>query len=187
MSKQNSTGAYIARLTLILFLITAVVALLLGAVNAITKDRIAALNAQKTADSIRTVLESDAEPEAVTDFRDDTGLVTAVYHMGEDGYAVEIVVGGSQGDIDMMVGVDAQGAVSGISFISMSETSGLGAVAAQNSAKGEAFRSQFTGKTGSVAVTKDGGDIDALTGATITSRAVANGVNAALGCVANFS
>ena len=95
MSKQNSTGAYIARLTLILFLITAVVALLLGAVNAITKDRIAALNAQKTADSIRTVLESDAEPEAVTDFRDDTGLVTAVYRMGEDGYAVEIVVGGS--------------------------------------------------------------------------------------------
>ena len=75
MSKQNSTGAYIARLTLILFLITAVVALLLGAVNAITKDRIAALNDQKTADSIRTVLESDAEPEAVTDFRDDTGLV----------------------------------------------------------------------------------------------------------------
>ena len=56
MSKQNSTGAYIARLTLILFLITAVVALLLGAVNAITKDRIAALNAQKTADSIRTAV-----------------------------------------------------------------------------------------------------------------------------------
>ena len=95
--------------------------------------------------------------------------------------------GGSQGDITMMVGVDADGAVSGISFIKMSETSGLGAVAAQDNTKGEAFRSQFVGKTGTVAVTKDGGEIDSLTGATVTSRAVSTGVTAALACVANFS
>jgi len=63
----------------------------------------------------------------------------------------------------------------------MSETSGLGANAAK-----ESFRSQFAGKSGSVAVTKDGGDIDALTGATITSRAVASGVNSALAAVAEL-
>ena len=186
MTKQSS-AAYVLKLTVILFLITAVVAVLLGGVNAITKDRIAALNEKKTAEAIRAVLDSEASPEAVTDYTDGTGLVTAVYKMGDDGYAVQIVVGGSQGDITMMVGVDAGGAVSGISFISMSETSGLGAVAAQNSSKGGAFRAQFVGKTGSVAVTKDGGGIDSLTGATVTSRAVATGVSAALACIANFS
>ena len=186
MTKQ-SPAAYVLKLTVILFLITAVVAVLLGGVNAITKDRIAAINEEKTAKAIRAVLDSDASPEAVTGYTDETGLVTAVYQMGNDGYAVQIVVGGSQGDITMMVGVDADGTVSGISFIKMSETSGLGAVAAQDNTKGEAFRSQFVGKTGTVAVTKDGGEIDSLTGATVTSRAVSTGVTAALACVANFS
>ena len=186
MTKQSS-AAYVLKLTVILFLITAVVAVLLGGVNAITKDRIAAINEEKTAKAIRAVLDSEASPEAVTGYTDETGLVTAVYQMGDDGCAVEIVVGGSQGDITMMVGVDADGAVSGISFIKMSETSGLGAVAAQDNTKGEAFRSQFVGKTGTVAVTKDGGEIDSLTGATVTSRAVSTGVTAALACVANFS
>lgn len=187
MKKEASTAAYLLKLTGILFAITAVVALLLGAVNAVTADRIAALQAEKTAEAIRTVLPSDAEPEELTAYEDGTGLVTAVYRMGGDGYAIELVVGGSQGDIDMMVGVGSDGAVSGISFISMSETSGLGAVAAQDSEKGRAFRGQFVGKTGSVAVTKDGGDIDSLTGATVTSRAVAEAVSAALACAANLS
>ena len=186
MTRQSS-AAYVVKLTVILFLITAVVAVLLGGVNSITKDRIAVLNEEKTAEAIRAVLDSEATPEAVTGYTDGTGLVTAVYRMGSDGYAVQIVVGGSQGDITMMVGIDADGAVSGVSFIKMSETSGLGAVAAQNSSKGEAFRAQFVGKTGSVAVTKDGGEIDSLTGATVTSRAVATGVSAALACVAGFS
>ncbi|MDR0818880.1 MAG: FMN-binding protein, partial [Oscillospiraceae bacterium] len=53
--------------------------------------------------------------------------------------------------------------------------SGLGMVA-----NDEDWRSQFIGKSGTLAVTKDGGDIDAITGATITSRAVTAGVNAAV-------
>jgi electron transport complex protein RnfG len=47
-------------------------------------------------------------------------------------------------------------------------------------ANDEDWRSQFIGKSGTLAVTKDGGDIDAITGATITSRAVTAGVNAAV-------
>ena len=108
----------------------------------------------------------------------------ALYKVGEDGFAVKVLVGGSQADLEMMVGIAADGTVSGVSFISMSETPGLGAVAAQNSEKGQAFRDQFIGAAGSVAVTKDGGTIDSLTGATVTSRAVATGVNAALACAA---
>ena len=88
---------------------------------------------------------------------------------------VEVTPSGFGGTIDMVVGVDMTGAVTGVSIISMSETSGLGANASKDS-----FRSQFVGKSGTLAVSKDGGEIDALTGATITSRAVTSGVNTAL-------
>ena len=63
----------------------------------------------------------------------------------------------------------------------MSETSGLGTNASK-----EDWRAQFVGQSGSVAVTKDGGQINAITGATITSRAVSTGVNAALDAVASL-
>lgn len=182
--KQESNTAYVLRLSAILLAITLAVALLLGAVNALTAGPIAAHNEQKTQEAIGIVLPSAAIAEKV-DFTDATGLITDCWVCGEDGYAVKLTVGGSQADITMMVGVKANGEVSGISFISMSETSGLGAVAAQNSSKGEAFRSQFIGTSGLLAVNKDGGQIDALTGATVTSRAVVKGVNAALACTPN--
>ena len=86
----------------------------------------------------------------------------------------------------MMVGVDHDGKVLGISIVSHTETSGLGAVAAASTSAGESFRGQFVGMSGSVSVTKDGGEVDSLTGATITSRAVCTGVNAALACAANL-
>ena len=68
----------------------------------------------------------------------------------------------------------------------MVDIAGLGAEAASQGAAGTAFRSQFAGMSGTVSVTKDGGAVDAITGATITSRAVCAGVNAALSCVANM-
>jgi len=74
--------------------------------------------------------------------------------------------------------VSSDGTVSGVSIIKMSETSGLGANASK-----ESFRAQFVGQSGTLAVSKDGGSIDALTGATITSRAVTSGVNSALEAV----
>lgn len=75
----------------------------------------------------------------------------------------------------MMVGVDNDGKVTGISIISHTETAGLGATAAADTDAGRAFRDQFIGMSGTVSVTKDGGEVDALTGATITSRAVCTG------------
>ena len=65
-------------------------------------------------------------------------------------------------------------------------TAGLGAVADANTPKGIAFREQFIGTSGSGSVTKDGGTLDAITGAPITSRAICVGVNAALDCVAGL-
>ena len=73
----------------------------------------------------------------------------------------------------MAVGVDTDLKITGISIIKHAETAGLGAVAASTNDKGVAFRSQFVGEDKNVAITKAGGNINAITGATITSRAVA--------------
>ena len=177
--KKQSNVAYILRISLTLLVITAVVAALLAGVNYITAPIIAAANEAKTQEAINAVLPGGGQPAA---FTDDTGLVTNVYE-SETGYAVQVTPSGFDGEIDMMVGIDKDGKVLGISIISHTETAGLGAVAAANNAKGEAFRNQFVDMSGSVAVTKDGGQVDAITGATITSRAICDGINAALACV----
>lgn len=180
--KVESTSKYVARLALTLLLITAVVAVVLAGVNTITAPRIAAINEQKTQAAIEAVLPGGG---AEIPFTDDSGLVVTVYE-GENGYAVEVAPAGFGGAVDMMVGVDPEGNVLGISIISQTETAGLGAAAAASTSAGEAFRDQFVGMNGTIAVAKDGGTVDAITGATITSRAVCTGVNAALACVANF-
>ena len=180
--KTESNVAYIARLTITLLLITAVVAAALAAVNSVTAPKIQAINEQKTQTAIEAVLPGGGEEIA---FTDDTGLVSTVYK-GQSGYAVEVTPSGFNGTVTMMVGVDNTGKVLGISVVNHTETAGLGAEAASQGAAGTAFRSQFTGMSGSVSVTKDGGQVDALTGATITSRAVCTGVNAALNAVAKL-
>ena len=182
--KTESTVMYILRLTITLLLITSVVAAALAGVNAVTAPKIAELKAAKTQKAIETVLPGGYENE-ITDYADATGLVSKVYS-GTNGYAFEVTPGGFDNTITMMVGVDNDGKVLGISVVSHTETAGLGAVAAAATSAGEAFRGQFVGKSGSVSVSKDGGEIDAITGATITSRAVCAGVNAALACAANL-
>ena len=180
--KTESTVKYVLRLALTLLAITAVVAAVLAGVNSITAPAIAELNAQKTQAAIELVLPGGGEEMA--DFPA-VALVSKVY-AGDAGYAVEVTPGGFDNTITMMVGVDNQGKVLGISVIKHTETAGLGAVAAAGTPAGENFRGQFVGASGSVSVTKDGGTMDAITGATITSRAICAGVNAALECVANM-
>lgn len=182
--KTQSNVAYILRLALTLLVITAVVAVALAGVNSITAPKIEQLNAEKTQQAIGAVLPGGFDTQ-ITDYTDDTGLVTNVYS-GANGYAFEVTPAGFDNTITMMVGVDHDGKVLGISIVSHTETSGLGAVAAASTSAGESFRGQFVGMSGSVSVTKDGGEVDALTGATITSRAVCTGVNAALACAANL-
>lgn len=178
MKKQSNIG-YILRISLTLLLITSVVAALLAGVNMITAPIIASSNEAKTQQAIEAVLPGGGQP---IPFTDSTGMVQEVY--GSDtGYAVQVAPSGFDGEIVMMVGIDKEGQVLGVSIISHTETAGLGAVAAADNAKGEAFRDQFIGMSGPLAVTKDGGQVDAITGATITSRAVTDGINAALACV----
>lgn len=173
----------------ILCAITLVVALALGAVNAVTAGPIAEQNAQKIKDSLENVMPG-AESEQIdvpegttvtTETKNATSVtILSVYKMTKDGadagYCVEVGPTGFGGAVDTMVGIDSDGKVTGISVISASsETPGLGARSTEPE-----FQAQFAGQVGTeVAVAKDGGSIDALTGATITSRAVSEGVVAA--------
>lgn len=181
--KQESTLKYVLRLALTLLAITAVVACCLAAVNGITEPRIKAYKEAKAQRAVEAVLPGGGEE--VKDFTDESGLVSKVY-ASSDGYAVEVNPSGFNGPITMMVGVSKDGQVLGISIVSQTETAGLGAVAAAKTTAGESFRSQYVGKSGTLAVKKDGGEIDALTGATITSRGITEGVNAALACAAGL-
>ncbi len=184
MKENESIVMYVLRLAGTLFLITAVVAACLAGVNAITAPKIAELKEAKLQEAIAAVLPGGFDTQ-VENFTDESGIVSKVYQ-GANGYAVEVGPGGFDNTITMMVGVDYEGKVLGISIVSHTETAGLGAVAAANTSAGESFRGQFVGTSGVLAVTKDGGTVDSITGATITSRAVTAGVNAALACVATL-
>ncbi len=170
----------ILRLTLTLFLITAVVAAALAGINAVTAPKIAALKAQKTADAIAAVL--PGESKELESFTDDTGLVQKVWQ-SEAGYAVQVAPSGFGGQVVVMVGVANDGKVLGIDVISHAETAGLGDTAAADNAKGNAFRVQFSENDAPFTV---GENIEAITSATITSKAVTSGVNAAVECVKNM-
>ena len=180
---MKSTPVYILRLALTLLVITSVVAAALAGVDAVTAPKIAAITAQKTQDAIAAVLPGGGEQ--LDSFTDETGLVQAVY-ASDTGYAIEVTPAGFDGQITMMVGISREGKVLGIDIISHTETAGLGAVAAAKTSAGERFREQFAGADSALAVSKDGGTIDAITSATITSRAVTAGVNAALACAAKL-
>ena len=173
----------IVKLGLILFAVSAIVALCLGLVNGITAERIEAIATEKRNTAMQAVLPADDYPEV--EYTGTDSRVDAIYKAGDKGYVVQCTVGGSQGTITMVTGVANDGTVTGISVLDHGETPGLGAIAGAAGEKGDAFRGQFAGLT-SAAVTKDGGTVEALTGATVTSRAICTGVNAALDCVANL-
>ena len=184
MKQNESMAMYVLRLAGTLLLICAVTAGLLAGVNSITAPIIDDLNAAKTQEAISAVLPGGFDTE-IADYADASGIVSKVYQ-GANGYAVEVGPGGFDNTITMMVGIDNEGKVLGISVVNHAETAGLGAVADADTPKGIAFREQFIGASGSVSVSKDGGAIEAITGATITSRAICAGVNAALDCVAGL-
>ena len=170
------------RLAVILFAFAAVVAVFLGLINFITHERIDTYKAEKSAAAMQAVLPAaEYSPVEGHDSIEKLDLVREVYAAGDRGWVVMVSPSGFGGEIDMAVGVDTDGTVTGISIIDMSETSGLGANAGR-----ESFRSQFAGQSGLVALSKEGGEIDALTGATVTSSAVVRGVNAALAAAAEL-
>lgn len=187
-------GKFILKVAGTLTAISLVVAALLGATNALTEDKIAAINKANTEVALAAVVSSpDCEfppieeiPQAAIDAaKTQSGKLTEAYRVvvnGEDaGYAFKIVAGGSQGDIEMIVGVDADLAVTGVSIVDNAETSGIGSKVMDNmpTAKGVGVLDQFVGMSGAGSLSV-GSNVDAISGATVSSKGVTKGVNTAL-------
>lgn len=182
--KTQNTALYILRLAVTLLIITALAAAALAGINMITKDKISENKLLKTQAALAEVLPGAVDMSVVDN---GSGIVQAVYAPAAaspvQGYAVQVTpTSGFAGGITMMVGIDAEGRVCGISIVTHAETPGLGAVADAATPAGEAFRDSFVGLSGKLTVN----DIDAISGATITSKAVIDGVNAALEYIAKL-
>ena len=170
-----------------------VVAALLGGVNAVTADRIAAINKANTEASLAAVAaaaDSTFEQIDVTDAMAAAASaqgakVTEAYEVkagGETvGHAFKVVASGSQGSIEMIVGTNADNAVTGVSIVSNKETAGIGSKVMDNNAlpSGTGVLDQFIGKSGAGTLTV-GKNVDAISGATVSSKGVTKGVNGAL-------
>ena len=179
--KTESTLMYVLRLTFTLLIITSLVAVALAGINMVTAPIIADANEAKTQQAVNEVLPGGGN---AIEFTDESGLISEVYE-SETGYAIKVAPNGFGGAIEMMVGVSKDGNVLGISIIKHAETPSLGAVAADKGSNGQSFRDSFIGLSGEVKVSKEGGEADTISGATITSKAVADGVNIALNWAAN--
>ena len=182
-------GKDMFKLGLNLLIISAVAALLLALTNSVTASTIAQRNEQANAEARKLVLESAQDFEQVKDVKTDNskGVEVSEIYEAKDasgntvGYTLKVLPSGYGGTIELMVGIDsANGQVSGINIVSNSETAGLGAKATNPE-----FSDQYKGKPlEELSVLKNGtpGDteIKAISGATITSTAVTNGVDAAI-------
>ena len=193
--KVDMDPKYIVKLTVTLFATCVVVAGLLGLVNMVTEGPIADINKANTETAMKAVV-SDPDNTSFSETLEITGDMTAAassagasvteaYEVqvggAPAGYALKIVSSGSQGNIEMMVGVDGEGTVTGVSIVKNSETSGIGSRVMENE---NGVLDQFIGKSAADGTLVVGKNVDAISGATVSSRGVTTGVNGALAVAA---
>ena len=172
-------------MTLVLTGITVICVGILAMVNEVTKAPIAAANAKTLSDAVSAVVpgfDNDPIAEKKTEVID--GVEFTIYPAtkgGESiGAAVESTAMGFGGDLTILVGFNKEGKINDYSLLNHAETPGLGAKADTWFKSGN--KGDITGKSpkdGALTVSKDGGQIDAITASTITSRAFLKAVNAA--------
>ena len=180
--KKEST---LINMLVALLVIAAVSGGVLGLVYGVTKDAIAEVDQKKNEAAIQAVLPLAGEITYKADtlkYNYEGADLTFPCNLAYDangnfqGAAVKTSEGGFGGKIDMMVGFLADGTIKGTSVLSHAETPGLGA-----NMTGK-FKDQFVDKNPAdfkLIVKKDGGDVDAITAATITSRAFSKAVDKA--------
>lgn len=179
--KISSDTKFIVKLGLTLFLICAVCVCVLSLCNSLTIEKIEQLNIEKAENAKINVL-SDAESFEDGDKNDEYEIYIGKKGDEKVGYAVKVSPSGYGGKIEMMVGVDSSFNITGVTIVNMSETPGLGAKASDDK-----FIGQFKGLKAlesSISVIKsgtpNGNEVVAISGATVTSKAVASGVNTAI-------
>lgn len=168
---------------IILFIITAIASASLGLTNEIT---LPVIEKNKEAAMLKSMAKLlDAESANFVSLDSSSPNIAEIYRaeIGGDtknivGYVFSVLTRGYGGEISMLVAIDTEGVIKGIDILTHSETPGLGANADKPS-----FTSQFGGKHGLLSVTKStpgGSEVMAITAATITTKAVTNGVNTAI-------
>ena len=166
----------------VLLAICVVIPLALSLTNKITVNRIAELEKKNTNETMTSLISAEEFEEKTFGSENIFNYYVAKSEDKEIGYIFVTKAKGYGGEVSVMTAVNIDGTVKSVAILDASnETPGLG----QNVTK-ESFYSQFTGKIEGVKVLKNGADnekneIDAVTGATISSRAVTKAVNEALG------
>ena len=172
---------YVGRITGILLAICLIVSLLLGVVNQITKPRIDAIQAEKIRAAMAQVLEADEylPIQLQKDLKGVQSVSEARAGGGTLGYVVQVTANGSQGEIQMMVGVDVENRVTGVSVIKHSETPNIGTKVVADQSVLDRFIGMDHAK-GEITVNSGSNRFDGISGATVSSKGVAAGVNTAL-------
>ena len=184
------SGKFVLKVAGTLTVISLVVAALLGVVNMVTEDKIDAINAEKTNQALAAVAPEGAEftpvelSDAAVAAASAYGTLDSMYEMSTGGYAMKIVASGSQGSIEMIVGVDANKALTGVSVVNHSETGGIGTKVVNNdpNSAGTPVLDQFIGMSGAGSLVV-GKTVTPISGATVTSKGITAGCNAALAAV----
>lgn len=183
MSNNGGNGKVIGNLIVRLFIVGVVAAAILGKVADITAGPIAEQSRLAEENGMIAVLPGAEGFETIVDTADASlegnatveGTAIRKVAKADTGYVLTVYPSGFGGEIKLMIGIDTEGSIQGVRVLSHAESAGLGAKATEPE-----FYEQYTGLTGGgFAVQKDGGSIVSITGATITSRSVTNGVNEA--------
>ena len=182
-AKMELDPRFTAKLTLTLLGICAVVALLLGIVNQVTAPIIAEIQAEKTAAAMSQVLPAEEYQPVETDYPNVTAMNRALSGGETVGYVVEVTASGFGGTMSMVVGVDMDGAVTGVSVTDHSETANIGTKVVDDQAVLDRFIGMSHGD-GEITVNAGTNRFDGVSGATVSSRGVTAGVNTALAAAA---
>lgn len=173
--KQKISSSFV-NMVGVLFLITALSATALSSVYKVTKDIIADTAQKKQIEAIKRVITTEYDNDPVLNKQIVGNL--EVYPATKGGkvttLAIKSISTGYSGNVEVMTGLLPDGTLSKLVVVSQTETPGLGTKVTE-----PAFLSQFEGKNLAnfvLKVKKDGGDVDAVTGATISSRAVTSAI-----------
>ena len=173
MKKLESS---LLNMTVVLTVISVIAGGLLAYVNGVTESPIREIKEKALADGIKSVLQAN---EATVQQIDTIDGGLAIVYKTDKGTAVQAINNSAfGGSIKVLVGFDAEGTILGYSVLEHAETPGLGAKAGewfQKGAKGDIIGKQPA--KNNLTVSKDGGEVDAITASTITSRAFLGAVN----------
>lgn len=174
MKKLEST---LLNMTVVLTSVSIVAAALLGFMHEITKEPIAQIEKENLNNGIKKVILGSAEDATAIEVKEETKDAFTLYHATDSkgvklGTAVKTAIQGFSPDLTVLVGFDNSGNILGYEVLKHGETPGLGANVNTWFQKGN--KGDIIGKnpgTNNLTVKKDGGEVDAITASTITSRA----------------